>query len=79
MGSAICSRRSPWLAIRRNAMRMTGSAAFSQDMKRIPVVIAESGVFGMTSRIREIRSHGFSLCHFTPTERFVELVKSIAS
>ncbi len=60
-------------------MRMTGSLALSQDMKRMPVVIAESGVFGVTLRIREIRSHGFSWYHFTPTERLVELVKSIAS
>ena len=78
IGSAICSRRIPLRARQRSDIRMTARGERSQDMNRMPVVISDSGVVGTTARIRRMRSHGSSRCQRTPTERWVEDVKSRA-
>ncbi len=77
-GSAIWSRRSPWRTTSRKDSRITSSAAGTHEMKRIPVVIIPSGVFGIAWLTDRIRSHGSSRWKRTETPRCVLEVKSSA-
>ena len=77
-GSAICTRRSPLRTAQRNTSRCTSSPAGRQEMKRLPVVIIDSGVFGIAAAIIRSRAHGSSRWKRTLTAMWVDDVKSHA-
>jgi hypothetical protein len=60
IGSANCTRRSPLRTTERNTARRTSSPAGRHEMKRLPVVIMPSGVFGIAAAAIRMRSHGSS-------------------
>ena len=62
----------------RNDSAITSSPAGTQEMKRIPVVIRLSGVFGIAALTSLIRSHGSSRWKRTDTAMCVLEVKSSA-
>ena len=77
-GSAIWKRRMPLRTTSRKASRMTSSPAGTHEMNRMPVVMKFSGVSGIASRTRRIRSHGSSRWKRTETAMWVLDVKSSA-
>ena len=62
----------------RKDRRITSSSAGTQEMKRIPVVIIPSGVFGIASLTSRRRSQGSSWWKRTETAMWVLEVKSSA-
>jgi hypothetical protein len=77
-GSAIWTRRIPLRATSRNDSRITSSPAGTHEMKRMPVVMKLSGVFGIAALTSRIRSHGSSRWKRTDTAMCVLEVKSSA-
>ena len=77
-GSANWKRRMPLRTTQRNARRITSSSHGCQAMKRMPVVMKLSGVFGIAARISRISSHGSSRWKRTETAMCVLDVKSSA-
>ena len=59
-GSAICRRRRPLRTTSRIDSAITSGLAGVHEMKRMPVVIIPSGVFGIAALTRRIRSQGSS-------------------
>ena len=77
-GSAICIRRMPLRATSRKASAITSWSAGTQEMKRMPVVMMLSGVFGIAALTSRMRSHGSSRWKRTDTAMCVLEVKSSA-
>jgi hypothetical protein len=77
-GSAICRRRRPFRTTSRSDRAITSGLAGVQEMKRMPVVIIPSGVFGIAALTRRIRSQGSSRWKRTDTAMCVLDVKSSA-
>jgi hypothetical protein len=57
---------------------MKSEPAVSQEMKRKPVDMNCSGVFGVAAAMSRIRSQGSSRLYRTATPMWVDVVKSIA-
>ncbi len=68
----------PLRTTHRNARRITSSSHGCQAMKRMPVVMKFSGVFGIAARMSRISSHGSSRWKRTETAMCVLDVKSSA-
>jgi hypothetical protein len=68
----------PLRATRRNDIAITSSSAGTHVMKRMPVVIMLSGVFGIAALTWRRRSHGSSWWKRTDTAMCVPEVKSTA-
>src|SRR4051812_46353153 len=77
-GSAIWNRRIPFRATQPKTRLITSSPAGTHEMKRIPVVMKLSGVSGIASLTRRIRSQGSSWWKRTETAMWVLDVKSRA-
>ncbi len=77
-GSATWKRRIPLRTTHRNARRITSSSAGTHVMKRIPVVMKESGVSGIAARTSRRCAHGSSWWKRTETAMCVLEVKSTA-
>jgi hypothetical protein len=68
----------PLFTASRNDSPITSSPAGTHEMKRIPVVIRLSGVWGIAALTERSRSHGSSLWKRTDTAMWVLEVKSSA-